>query len=240
MKTQIKKISGFLVLALFLTTGISYSQTKISGDGNVVKEERKISSFDEIQISSAFEVYLKQGNEETLVLEADQNLMEHIKTEVVAGKLKIYIKKTIRRYDELNVYLTFKEIESIDISGAVEIEGQNSMKFDELEIEASGASEIELDLTANSLKMDISGASETELTGKAEEVKIECSGASDFDAPDLEVEHMSIDASGASNAKVYVNKTLNIDASGASTVKYKGNPTIESDISGAGTLRNIN
>ncbi len=229
----------FLLMISTVSAGCIDFLEGARGDGNVVKEERAVKSFDGIDVSGAFEVILTQGDREKLVVEADENLLEIIITEVVNGTLKIYTKKDIRKAKTLNIYLTFKDLKSIDISGAVEIKGENRFNLDKLFIEGSGASEIDLSIKAKLLKVDFSGASEIELSGYCKEVELEVSGASELNAENLEVEILRMDVSGASEATVFVTQELHIDASGASSVRYKGDPKIYQDSSGASSVRSL-
>jgi len=240
MKTKQIRTTGILML-MFLFVSIMLSGCEIyygeKGNGNVIKEDRKISSFNAIEVSGAFDVHLTQGSKESLVVEADENLMGLIITEIKGGKLKIYTKENIKKAKELNIYLTFVNIDDIDISGAVELESENKLKFDDLKIESSGASEIELELRVNVMEIETSGASEINLRGKANIVNLSSSGASEMEALDLETATFNIDISGAGEAKIFVIETLNVDVSGAASIRYKGDPTVSSSISGAGSVR---
>lgn len=211
--------------------------TGVRGNGNVVKEERNIKAFDEIQVSGAYTIYLTQGNKEKLVIEADENLMDLIITKVVDGKLKIYNKENIRNPKIMDIYLTFVDIDEISISGAVEIESMNTFTLNELSLDVSGAAEIFLNIELKELDAELSGASEFEIVGFAKEVVIEISGASELDASDFKVEEMQIEISGAADAKVFATESLEINASGASNIKYRGNPTINQRVSGASSIR---
>lgn len=209
----------------------------IEGNGKVVKEDREVSGFTSLKISSAFDVFLFQGSQEALTIEADENLIPHIKTEIKGDMLRIYTDENIRDYKKMNIYLTFEELEMIDISGAVSISAEDLLNFDELKLEGSGASEIDLEMEVKLLKADFSGASEIDLKGSAKSATFDLSGASDIDALDFEIGDLTLDVSGASDAKVYVTGNLEVDASGASSVRYKGSPHVQSDVSGAGSVK---
>jgi len=238
---KINRIAGYtLILAMLLSlqSGCSYAFNGVKGDGNVVKEERTVGSFSAIDVGGAFHVFLTQGNEEKLVVEADENLLDIITTEVRGNTLKISTDKDIRNYDVLNVYITFKELEDLDISGACKLSAENKLSFDNLELECSGASDVELKFSANNLDIDFSGASNIDLYGSADKVELEVSGASDLDAYDFEMNYLDINISGASHAKVFVNEELSADVSGAASLKYKGSPVITNhDVSGAGSMK---
>ncbi|MCD4746553.1 MAG: DUF2807 domain-containing protein [Bacteroidales bacterium] len=212
----------------------------IVGNGNVVKQERQVSSFSAIKVGGAFEVHLTQGNTESLTIEADENLMDIIETKVRNNTLIISTKESIRKSKALNLYISFKDIENLDISGAVEVKGINKMNFKTLSIEGSGASEVELKLTANELELDFSGASEIELSGNASIVELDISGAGEFMGEDLETDKFIVSISGAGNAEINVKDELEIDISGAANLKYKGNPRIvNQNVSGAGSIKKL-
>jgi hypothetical protein len=230
------------LVALLLTisvasSGCDYVINGVEGDGNVVKEEREVKAFDRVQVSGAFEVFLTQGNEEKLVIEADENLLELIETEVVNGKLKIYTSKSIRNAREMKAHITLKELHGLDLSGAVELMTENRIKTDELKIDGSGAIEMEMSIEADEIRGDFSGASEVEFSGYAKAFSFDASGAAELDAKELEVEILRLNVSGAAEAKVYATKELHVDASGASSVRYKGEPEVYKSSSGASSVK---
>lgn len=240
MKTK-RRITIMLAFLLLAGTGLMAGcipDNGIKGDGDVIKQERKVSGFTSVEVGGAFTVYLYQGNKESLTVEADKNLMEFIKTEVKGDRLEIYTDgKNISKFTKMNIYLTFQELEMLDISGAADVFGEGEMQFEDLILEASGASELEIDMEASMLRLDISGASEVELMGTATSFSGECSGASELDAYEFVIKHCEIDVSGAADARINVTDMLEVEVSGAASVKYKGSPKLRSDVSGAGSLR---
>lgn len=210
----------------------------IKGNGHVVKQERSVKSFNAISVGGAFEVFLTQGDSESLVVEADENLLEVIETKISHETLYIRTKENIKNSTQLNLYITIRTLEMLDLSGAVELSSENRISGERLEVESSGASEIELDLKLERLSMDISGASEIDLYGKAEKVDLDLSGASELDAYDFFVVDMNLDVSGAGEARVNVSGALDAEVSGAASIRYKGSPSlINTDVSGAGSIR---
>ncbi len=236
MKSLLKLGLLSLVIVVFSSTSI-YAERGVRGNGDVEKETRNINSFDAIDISSAFEVELTQSGSESLVIEADENILEHIYTEVVGGTLKIYTKGNIRNINTMKAYISFKMIEELELSGACEVKGMNKMKFNDFVIDASGACEVNLNLTARKMSLDLSGATEIYLVGFADEFIIDISGASEIKALDFEVKNCEVDASGASSIKIFATENIEIEASGATTVRYKGKPSVDIDTSGASSVR---
>ncbi len=225
-----------LLFTTFTSAGCMFMDG-VDGNGNVIKETRETGSFSAINVSGAFNVILTQGDAESVTVEADENLHPIIKTKVKGNMLHINAKENIGWAKALNIYVSFKSLDEIDISGACELKATNSLAFSRLNLEASGASEIDLDLTAEFIGFDFSGASEAKFSGKVRECNFEVSGASEINAYDLIAEEIELQVSGASDAKLHATESLRVNASGASSVRYIGNPNVDSNVSGAGSVK---
>lgn len=210
------------------------------GNGNVIKQERTVPAFKKIKVSGAFDILLSQGTNPAVVVEADDNLMSLIKTEVKGEELIIETTKPIHNSHSLKVYVTVKELNKIDISGAVDIETTGKMTLDELSIDGSGASDAKMNLEVKKLDIDCSGGSKLKFSGTATNVTMDVSGAVDIYAFDLLTETFHLDISGAGKADINVSKELKAEISGAATVHYKGNPAkFVEDVSGAGSIKKV-
>ncbi|NQV02811.1 MAG: DUF2807 domain-containing protein [Bacteroidia bacterium] len=233
------------ILVIFLLSGMSsviaMASSNSHKDESVKKETRDVGSFTAIKVGGAFEVFIKQTGTPGIVVEADEDVLPYIITEVSGGVLKIGMKKSPPKFwnnaHTLNVYITVADLNALSLSGAVEITTQTEIKGEKMEIEISGAVEADLNLQLQKLSMNISGATEIKLVGKAEVVNIEASGASELDAFDFEVENLSIYASGATDADVYASGVLKISASGACDVRYKGGASVNAHTSGASSVK---
>jgi len=243
MKTK-NIITLFMFVILF--TGISGISSGcnlvdgIHGDGKVVKETRVVSSFDGIEVSGAFDVVLKQGSIEEVVVEADENLQPVISCEVHGSTLVIDTKKPINHPTTLKLYITFKNLNKIETSGAVDIVGENKFTLTGLSLNTSGASDVRLDVAAGKLDLHSSGASKLRLTGTATDVSADFSGACDMFGFDLVCENFTAEISGAGKAEIHVTKKINAEISGAGNIRYKGNPTnVNQSVSGAGSIKHV-
>ncbi len=244
MRTQ-KTQTGFLFILLFLLSQLAISCTfagsfGVKGSGVKKTEAREVSNFTGLDISGGFEVVLKQGSTQSVVIEADDNLLRDIITEVRGGELNIYTRNNVWPHTKMKAYITFVKLEDIDISGAVKVFADENLSFDRLGIEGSGASEINFSADVRNLKADFSGASKLILKGNVNTVFIECSGASKLYLADFNANEVQLDLSGASYAEVSAAEKLIVEASGASDVKYKGEPkTFTVDTSGASKVRKL-
>lgn len=176
----------------------------VTGSGNAVAEKRDLSDFKAVEVGGVFQVEIVAQKEFSVEIEADDNLLPLIKTEVDGGVLKIETEKRVSTKNPIRVRISAPNIENL---------------------QASGASKISLaNLKNSSLTLDSSGASKISVAGETGNLTIDVSGASNIDAENLKAENANVDASGASHISLFVSNELNADLSGASKVTYSGSP----------------
>lgn len=215
-----KKLS---LLAAFLLAVFAMSAQKFN-DPNA--EIRAVKSFHGINVSSSFDVYLSQGNDEAVAVSAaSASDRAKINVEVKDGILVIGLDKSIKwntGNKKLKAYISFNRLDKITVSGACDVIITGVLKSERLSVNQSGACDLKGALDVEKMDVILSGASDMNVSGNVSRMKIELSGASDFKGYDLKTDICDVDASGASDVKVTVNKELNAKASGASDVKFKG------------------
>ncbi|WP_276498360.1 head GIN domain-containing protein [Pontibacter litorisediminis] len=224
---------GLMFFAFMLLSLPAVMAQSIKGSGEVKSQSRSVSNIRGIEVSGGFVVEVTQGSNEGVRLEAQENLLDNIKTEVRNGILHIYNDKGISTSKSMKAFVTLQNMESINISGGVKVIGNSSFKAPVLKLDMSGGSNVKLTIATDQVKGNLSGASKVELLGKAGEVNMQLSGASKMEASELEAKQVYVQASGASSVKVYAQEALDINASGASAVYYKGSPSITSNVSSA-------
>ncbi len=230
---SIYKLSLILSL-LFLTTQISAQRS--------IEQDRRLGNFDAIEVSSGIDVYLSQGNGHELRVVADPDLMDDIVTEVSGNTLRIKMKgrkwsgwNWSKSRESSKVYVTMQDLTELTASGGSDIVSETRFSGDQLAIETSGGSDVELNLKYNQLEARTSGGSDLDLEGTVGVFQVHASGGSDCSAQDLEVtDRCSIYASGGSDTDVTVYGDLQVDASGASDVHVYGDPkNVRQSASGA-------
>jgi hypothetical protein len=219
---------SLLIAFYIISFSLVANAQKVVNDANA--EPRAVNSFHAIHISNAFEVILSQDAQEGLAVSANNKEdLSGIKTSVDNGVLKIWFdqKGWWPKNRKLKAYIAIKNVDEIKAGGASNIKVDGSISSTALKLDFSGASDLKGKLNVNGLlDIHISGASDVEINGTADEVKIDASGASDVKAYDFTTTNCSVDASGASSIKITVNKELAAKLSGASSVNYKGSAMI--------------
>ena len=142
MKSIIKYTS---ILLLFITTTSCFMDgiTGIKGNRNVVSEDRSIDAdFETIKVQQGITVYLTQANSTELKVEADENIIELLITEVRNNELKIYFEKNVYRAKARNVYLTTENISNIKTSSGASVKSENMLEVTTLSLNSSSGSSI--------------------------------------------------------------------------------------------------
>lgn len=189
---------------------------KERGSGRLATESREVSDFSQIDVSSIFQVEVTAQEAFSVEVEADDNLLQFIKTEVRDGRLEISLEKSVKTSNPMRIRISAPNIERV---------------------EASGASKVNLANLRNSeLTVDTSGASKINVAGETGKLVIDVSGASHIDAGNLSAATANIDASGASRVNVNVASELTADASGASRITYTGSAKVSKSTSGASSV----
>ncbi|HAV76937.1 MAG TPA: hypothetical protein DCX53_06235, partial [Anaerolineae bacterium] len=216
-------ISLFIVLPLLLN---SCGIMKIRGSGNVLTETRDVKDFDRVVITGTNELILTQGLDESLTVTADDNLMDHIESEVKNGTLYIGNMEEISPSQPIQFKLTVKEITGLHIGGIVNVEA-GDIVTERLDIDVSGISTLSMGkLETETLAANLSGSTKIELTGQGKAVTqaIVLSGSNTYSAPGLRSQKVDISASGSNDVTVWSTDFMNIEMSGNGKIYYYGSP----------------
>lgn len=210
---------------------------------NVETQNRQVANFKAIKVGSGIDLYLKQGNIEKLELTAPSDKIGKIITEVKNGILEIHMERNNWNWGNNGkgspkVKLIFKDINSLRARGGSDVYSEGRLLFDQIVIDASGGSDIILDLTAEAVVCETSGGSDAILTGSSKYFKGNASGGSDLKAKDLRTQSAKVTSSGGSDAHIWVEVELIANASGGSDIYYYGSPkSVKVNKSGGSDIR---
>lgn len=231
-------------LILVFVAGLFFSSCRkdhIHPSHHIVTEERLTGAFHSLDVSDAIDVdVLFTNGAYSVFVEADDNILPHVLTDVNADVLYIRLKNSIciGPHASIKVHISNPFIEAVDISGASKVEFSNSQNIPDFKLTASGASTFEGEFYCTSFNADMSGASVADIWGEADYANISLSGASKLRDYSFSINTLDIELSGASSASLTVNQVMDIEASGASSFYYKGNGLINDlNLSGASVVR---
>lgn len=236
-----KRFPAKLLISIIFLSGCLFSATAQNS------QSRDISGFEAISLEGSFDVFVEESARESLRMEGDPETMNKIKTEVRDGTLKIY---TERKWWDwkgwidngpVNIYITFKKLNALSVSGSGTIESESELRSNSLGLYVSGSGNIQAPIEVSSLESHISGSGKLVVSGSSGEADIRVSGSGDFSGKNLEVREAEIHISGSGNAWVRVEEELEARISGSGNVHYSGNPvrkSVSSSGSGKAVARN--
>jgi len=215
MRTMHRELAvGLILVSLQLGASMASAQDR---------EARDLEGFDSIAVGGGVDVYLRQGD--GFRVEVDS---ARIDTDVRGGTLVVGRRASLFGWfsfgDSGAVYVTLPTLVSVTASGGSDVESEGRISGSELEIRASGGSDVALEVAVERLSVQTSGGSDVRLSGSALSASFESSGGSDLDARDLRASAANLRSSGGSDMSVTVVESLVARASGGSDISYAGTP----------------
>ncbi len=239
--TTLVRITIALVLAFLLSScgfDINFGDfgTGEKGNGVVVEETREITeTFTAVSASEGIDVYVTQGTDFDIAVKADENIMDLIGTDIKNGKLKIHAIENIGRATK-KVYVTLPTVTGLYASSGSHLTAENSIKSDNLEVDASSGALLDANVEVKDMEIDASSGANITLSGTAQEVYVDGSSGANIKAKDLMTSQCNAGASSGANVSIHVSDNLTADASSGGNISYKGNPSVQKNKSVSGSV----
>jgi len=223
---------------LCLVVAVSGCSTQQTGSGNVVNQTKSVKGVNDVSLDGTGTLIIQQGNQESLIIQAEDNIIPHIQSNVNGKNLSLgYDTNTPISTKTVKYYLTVKDLSSISISGAGKVE-TGGFKTQNLIISINGAGEGNMsNLNINKLTVNLSGADKMTMAGTATDQTITISGDGDYQAKDLKSQSTIITINGAGKGILNVSNVLKAIINGSGSISYLGNPQVSQQINGAGTIK---
>jgi hypothetical protein len=210
---------------------------QIEGNGKVVKEERKVSDFKGVSVNNGINLLLSQGAAEKVAVESDENILPYIITDVRDGVLRIGVKGNINNTKRMNVYVTVKEINSLEAGSGSKIKTENKIQSGDLKVSSSSGSNMVAEFSFSNLDVSVSSGSSVVISGSARSIVADGSSGSALVASDMKAEKGDVAASSGSAVVVQVTKELKANASSGGHITVMGNPSVrDTDSSSGGSV----
>lgn len=230
---------AILVSAALILSGCGFSI--VNGSGRVITQTRNVANFSSFVLDGMGDVTITQGSTESLVIEAEDNVMPLLKSEVKNGVLTVLLdqkdwKDVVRPTKGIKITLGVKNLTGIELSGLGNVD-MPALKTTSLTIKVSGTGNVKIGkLEATELVSTLSGLGNTDLSGTVTRETVEMSGAGQFSAGNLSCQTAKLTLTGAGSASVWVRDSLDVTIGGAGNVNYYGSPKVTKSITGLGVL----
>jgi hypothetical protein len=262
-----------LILAVFILAlvtlactisfpGVDIGSEGVRGSGDVVDEERPVSGITSVSVANQGDLYIELGEQEKLVIEAEDNLLEYIESDVRGGELVLKTSRgvNIRNTKPIRYYLTVIALEEIAVfssgdinapefeadrftidvnsSGDVNVVG---LDVTELVIDVSSSGDVTVgELVADQLDVTISSSGNLTIReGDVEEQDISISSSGDYDARNVQGQRATVRISSSGDATIRVSDELEARLTSSGDLYYIGNPSVDARESSSGDVIQI-
>jgi len=222
---------ALVVVSLILVLSVSAcSNWSNFGSGKIVSEERFVDDFDSIYVRGEGTVYLTQGEEVSVVVETDDNLVGRVYTEVKGRTLDLRYASglfgTHLRPTQGYIYhITVVDLENVTIEGSAKVFADGVVS-ERLGLDVTGSGQVDIDdLNAGEVQADITGEGKIKLSGETVTQRISVTGDGIFDGRDLEGRYVNVNTKGSSTVTVWATVELDISIVGDGKVQYYGDVT---------------
>jgi len=208
---------------------------------DVRTETREVSDFDRVTLAGFGQLVITQGDQESLAIEASQDMLGRIETKVEDGRLVIGFKRTWMDWidDILTVGLSgkpvrynlaVKRLSNLLIMGAARVQ-ITGLKTEQLAVDLRGTGEIRIaSLDAERLDVRLPGAGAVRAAGRATEQTIAINGAATYEAGELKSQRVKATLHGVGSATVWAVEELDATIHGVGEVSYYGSPTVRKSV----------
>lgn len=239
MKQKAKLLITFLI-GCFISVSCIFTGPSITGNGNVVEENRNVERFNEISVSRGMNVYISQGDEVKVKVKADENLQEAIVTRNEGKTLKITASKNIRKATSKKVYVTVAEVSAIKATAGSNVFSETLIDSKFLEMSSSAGSNLKIKVNAEEIQVSASAGANVQLTGNANSFYAKASAGSNIKAEGLTTNDCKTRTSSGANIWISAKDNFEGHASSGGNIFYYGNPekTEISKSSGGNVIKN--
>ncbi len=226
MTTLIKFIIGVLTSLLVTSCVFNGNFGQVRGNGNVQTENFNISQdFDGVSAGNGWDVYLEKGTEVSVIVEADENIIELADIYVKGNTLKIYSEKNIGNATSKKVFVTYVgDLQSISASSGADIVTKEVLKGEDLSLNVSSGGSIKAEAIVRNINTDVSSGGSIRLAGSSEKLDADVSSGGTINARELKAKYATANASSGGNIDLRVTDKLYARASSGGDIDYWGNP----------------
>jgi hypothetical protein len=217
-----RRIYFWLTLALveFTLVGCSASwintDNTLRGSGKSATETRSLANISAVSVNTSGHLTVIKGENESLTIVADDNLLANLTSEVSGGRLVLGSQGSISTVVPIVYRLTVPRLNGFEVNGSGDI--------------------VAHDFDFGNLSVKIAGSGDINLMGQANQQDIYIAGSGNYRAEQLPSQSARATIAGSGSIFLRVGESLDVDIGGSGNVYYTGQPTINQRINGSGRV----
>lgn len=239
-----KRISLLIALIILLLSNLACQAiinregvNQAIGSGKVVQEERPVSGINSVLVANQGDLQIVIGDEESLVIEAEDNLMEYLESNVRNSRLILETRPSInlKNTRPIRYTLTVKSLEGVSTTSSGNITAP-ALEGDIFSIESSSSGDINLEgLIADQLDVKMSSSGDVTIgSGTVTKQTIRISSSGIYNAQPVQSQEADVRLSSSGDASISVSETLGGTLSSSGNVNYWGDPEVNVRTSSSG------
>ena len=239
-----KKSVIFLIALCTAFSAIAQEKAKVTiGNGAITKSTRNVGSYEKINVSGPFDIRMVSGQQGSVSVEADNNIIDFVVTEVKGGVLNIAPEKgklfKSSRGNKVIIKVPVNTISEVALLGSGNVNSRTTFKND-IKVTLDGSGTIDLMVECANAEVVILGSGDIKIKGKTQNLKCLVVGSGAIKATEFEAQDTEVTVSGSGSADIYTNHALTGRITGSGSVAFSGNPK-EKDLkrTGSGGFRII-
>lgn len=210
-------VAAAVVLLARHDWGGSSSSSAIRGSGIAATQTREVRAFSAVDLAGGNNVTVRVGGRQSVVVHADDNLIDLVTTSVHGGSLTIGARGNFSTKGPLSVEVTVPSLDAVRLSGsgAVTVEGVRAERF----------------------AVDVPGSGLVRVTGTTGRLDATLAGSGDVQLQELVARDVTAVVSGSGRLQVRATRSLDATVSGTGAIVYSGNPrNLTQKVTGTGIV----
>ena len=218
MQSIMKSRKLFIPVAIALfVSGCNVVFNTTDGSGKAATDTRSVSGFKSVEMSGSGELQIEQTGTESLVISADDNLLQYLTSDVSGDQLRLGMKNGSFSTSTPLVYkLTVKNLNGIALSGSGSINGKA--------------------LATDTMKIDLSGSGQITVAGSTDHMEVVISGSGYVHGEGFKSRDAQVEIDGSGSATVAASERLGVNINGSGSVEYIGDPMVSTSKHGSGSV----
>jgi len=233
----------FFLVASACGFNVNLGSNTVVGSGKRATETRQVSGFDQVTLEGSGEVYMEQGEKEALTVEADDNILPLVRTEVVGNRLVLGLKPNMsfNVNSPIIFHLTVKDLNALTLAGSGKI-ASKPLETGSLSVNLPGSGDIILDgLTAKDLHALLAGSGKIQVSdGSVDSLDVNMAGSGDFQGGDLKTGDANVVIAGSGKVTLWPSGKLSGRILGSGDIRYYGTPSnVDIQTAGSGSVKQL-
>jgi Putative auto-transporter adhesin, head GIN domain len=209
--------AGIVLLVQHNRWGESSTSTGVQGSGIPATQTRNLRSFASVDLAGASKVTIHVGGDQSVVVHADDNLIDLVTTDVRHGRLVIDNHPDLTTRSPMSVDVTVSELETLVLSGSGIVTADG--------------------VRAKDLSVRVPGSGLVRLSGTADRLHADLAGSGDVQLQDLAARDVTAKLSGSGRLQVHAAESLDAVVSGSGAIFYTGDPaSVSRNVTGSGAI----